>query len=302
MTDTAPRIAFIGFGEAGSLISEGLAGEGLTGMAAIDPALADSSRAWLVQKALANGVTLLRDPAELAGFDVVLVLVQPTAAVAVARAYAPHLGPQTVYVDMTSCGPVQKAEAGGVILAAGHRFVDAAMLGSVPMSRHRIPTVVAGPDAAAFVARMAPFGMAIRVIPGEIGSAAGVKIVRSILAKGIEALFAESLVIARRYGIEDEVLGSFAEFMDQHPMAEHAKRMLRAHVVHAARRADEVRMSVQTARDVGVEPLITQAIVDVLDRTTDSGIAARYGGKQPDSFAEALAGLDEAWGGGRAGS
>lgn len=291
-----PRIAFIGFGEAGSLIGEGLVQAGLKGLAALDPALADPSRAWLVERAKSAGIALLSDPADLARFDMVMVFVQPSAAVAVARAYADRLAPGALYADMTSCGPVQKAEAGQVVQAAGRRFVDAAMLGSVPVSRHRIPTVAAGPQAEDFATVMNGFGMDIRVVPGAIGSAAGIKIVRSILAKGIEALFSEALVVAHRYGIETEVLDSFAEFMDAHTLKAHAHRMLRAHVIHAGRRADEVRMSVQAVREAGMEPLITEAIVKVLDRTAQSGVAARYRGKQPDSYPEALEGLDVAIG------
>jgi len=290
------RLSLIGFGEAGSLIASGLAQEGLTGIAAIDPALADPSRAWLRETAADANIHLFDDAAELAEYDVVFVLVPPKVAIQVASQYAAKLRPGALYVDLTSCGPKQKQEVARVVAAAGRDFIDAAMVGSVPVSRHRIPVVACGPRAQEFHDLFTPYGMDIKVVEGEIGSAAGIKIVRSILAKGVEALFAEALVVARRYGIEDEVLGSFADFMDQHTMRAHAQRMLRAHIIHAGRRAEEVRMSVEAVRDAGIDPVLTQAIVDVLDRTAATGIAARYGGKQPATYEEALDALNGALG------
>jgi len=296
IAQSPPRLAIIGFGEAGSTIAMGLREAGITDIMAADPALKDPKRQWLRARAEAASIVIVDNVAAMAKADYVFSLVQPGLAQTVARDYAPHIGPGALYVDLTSCGPNQKIAAGDIVMGAGHDFVDAAMLGSVPVSGHRIQTVAAGPRAKEFAERFAPYGMNIEVVGERIGNAAAIKIVRSILAKGVEALFVEALVVARRYGIVDEVLTTFASFMDQHPTRAHAERMVKAHVIHAARRADEVRMSVETAKDAGIDPILTQAIVGVLERTAATGIADKYAGKQPGSFEEALRALDEAIG------
>jgi len=296
MSQPQPRVAIIGFGEAGSLFGDGLREAGLDHVAAIDPTLADPSRAWLVKKAQASGVVILSEPEQLRAYDVVLVLVPPAAAVSVAEEYGGHLSPEALYVDLTSCGPEQKQKIGAIIERHRGRFVEAAMLGSAPRSRHTIPTIAAGPWASSFAEIMTQYGMAIRVVPGAIGSAATIKVVRSILTKGIETLFAEAMLVAHRYQIEDEVLDTFANYMDKLPMREHVRENLCGHVVHAGRRAAEMRMSMDVVRAAGVEPLITTGIVAALDRTDKSGVAKRYAGVAPKEQAVALSDLDQALG------
>ncbi len=289
------RLAFIGFGEAAFSIASGLREAGLEGMAAFDVAAdREPFRTRIRQRAEQAGVTLLDSPEALAGAETVFVLVQPSASMAVAQSCAAHVSPAALYIDLTSLGPVDKAAVGAHVTAAGRRFVDAAILGSAPASRHRVPIVAAGPQAEEFARLFAPYGMEITPVGERFGAAAGIKIVRSVLAKGLEALYVEALIAARRMGVEAEVLQSFCAFLDARPALDTAAMLVRSHLPHAGRRADEMRMSRAAVLETGLDPLMTDAIVALMERTVASGVVDDSGGNQPPSLDAALTILDAA--------
>ncbi|MBN9062627.1 MAG: NAD(P)-dependent oxidoreductase [Rhizobiales bacterium] len=291
------RLGFIGFGEAATSIASGLAEAGFDGMAAFDIAAREEPhRSRLMEKAAAIGVTLLDDVKQIRDADVIFTLVQPGASLRAAEAAAPHIAPDATYVDLTSLGPKQKAAVGDFIARSGLHFVDGAILGSAPTSRHRVPIVAAGRRAADLARRFAPFGMDITPVGEKPGGAAGIKIVRSVLAKGLEALYVEALVAARRVGVEQEVLRSFCEFLDARPAYDTASLLVRSHIPHAGRRADEMRMSLESVAETGLAPVMTEAVLRLLERTAASGVAERFHHEQPSDFAGAVAALDEALG------
>lgn len=286
------RLAFVGFGEAAAFISAGLHGAGLGPMRAFDPALREAARAPLLrERAAAAQVQLRDDVAGLAGAAQVFALVQPAATVEAARGAAPHLAPGTLYVDLSSAAPEAKRAAAALITAAGARFVDGAIIGSAPTSGHRVPILASGPDAEAFAALFRPLGMDITPVDGGIGAAAGIKLVRSILAKGLEALYVEALLLAERMSITDAVLDTFCAFLDARPARDTAAMLVKSHVLHAVRRADEMRLSQDLARAADMASPMTDAVVARMDRTAATGVAAQFDGRQPQSLSHALAAL-----------
>ena len=55
---------------------------------------------------------------------------------------------------------------------------------------------------------MAALDMRPRVIGDKVGDASAIKMIRSVMIKGLEALTAECLLAARRAGVADAVLAS----------------------------------------------------------------------------------------------
>jgi 3-hydroxyisobutyrate dehydrogenase-like beta-hydroxyacid dehydrogenase len=227
--------------------------------------------------------------------DYVFAMVQPRVTEIAARDAAPHLRPGSIYVDFSSASPQRKQAAAALVRAQGADYVDAGIIGSVPSSGHRVPVVASGPAAAAFRDRFAPFGMDIALVGEEIGAAAGIKLIRSVLAKGLEALYVEALTAAQRAGVTEDVLGSFCAFLDARPARATAALLLQSHVVHAARRADEVRMSRDMLVEAGVAPLMTDAIIAVMDESAAAGLADKAGRRQPASLERALDLIERAW-------
>lgn len=289
----AIRLKFLGFGEAASLFAGGLAPAGIEGLAAYDVAVhGGAGEAILRERAAATGTTLMESRDGFADADWVFAMVQPSITEIAAREIAPHLRPGIVYVDFSSASPKRKQAASELIAASGAVYIDAGIIGSVPASAHRVPIVAAGDGAVTFRQVFTPLGMDITPVGDTIGAAAGIKLIRSVLAKGLEALYVEALVVAERSGVTAQVLDSFCAFLDARPAQATAALLVQSHIVHAARRADEVTMSRDMVLEAGVSPSMTDAIVEVMQRTARTGVADRIGRRQPESLEKALELLD----------
>ncbi len=287
-------VRFLGFGEAASLFAAGLARAGLNDLAAYDIAVhGGPGEALLRERAATTGTALMSDRAGFCDASWVFAMVQPGVAEQAARETAPYLRPGAFYVDFSSASPKRKQAAAASVTAHGGRYVDAGIIGSVPASGHRVPIFASGPDAATFRDVFAPYGMDITVAGDVVGAAAGIKLVRSVLAKGLEALYVEALVAARRSGVGDEVLDSFCAFLDARPAHATAALLLQSHVVHAARRAEEAAMSRDLVIEAGLDPVMTDAVIEIMRRTAATGAAGSADGRQPATMDDALAILDE---------
>ena len=134
--------------------------------------------------------------------------------------------------------------------------------------------LLAGPHAEAIAPRLAALGMRAPVAGAEVGAAAAIKMVRSVMIKGIEALTLECFLAAARAGVIDEVAASMK---NNYPGLDWAKVVpynLERMASHGERRAAEMEEVADTLRELGVEPLMTAATVK---RQRDMGQI----GKQP---------------------
>jgi 3-hydroxyisobutyrate dehydrogenase len=285
------RVAFIGFGQLGSAIARGLATQPGVRVFAYDPA----ADAPVRERAQAAGVRLLASPADLADTDIVLSTVTPLRALEAAQACAAALAPNAIYVDLNSLGPREKKAVAAAVAAVPRRFVDGAVLGAAA-DGFRVTIITSGADAADIATRLSAYGMRVRAVGIEPGQAASIKIVRSVLAKGLEALYVEALVAARRMGVEREVLATFCEFLDARPAAATAELLVTTHVKHAERRMHELDMSVAAVAETGLEPRLARAVRDVLAATAATDVAAKFDGEVPPNMDAALAALDESLG------
>ncbi len=266
-------IALIGFGEGGSAIARGLcAGDGWRGAArpgdnrprqviAIDTALDQDDRGRaLGAEARRLGVPITRDyTAALHEADLVISAVPGENALEAATAAAALLKPGALYLDLCTVTGRMAEENRAVIEAGGARYVDIAVMGSFFGHGHKAPMLLAGPDAEATAAWMKAQGFSVTVLGPKPGSASAVKMMRSVMLKGIEALAVESFVAARRQGVLEEVLGCFGD-LDLVPFRQYVTTLLATHVVHARRRWEEMALVERTLRETGVEPLMTRAI------------------------------------------
>ena len=133
-------------------------------------------------------------------------------------------------------------------------------------------------------------GFAATVLGPKPGSASSVKMLRSVLMMGVEALGVEAYVAAQRQGILKEVMGCMGD-VDAIGFANFVAMLVQTHTVHAQRRWEEMELVGQTLRETGVEPLMTEVIVRSHRRTVDAGIAPADGKVPP--LEEALAILSE---------
>jgi 3-hydroxyisobutyrate dehydrogenase len=296
----SPRvIALLGFGEAGSAIARGLCVEGgWRGTArpgdnaprrviAVDTALDKDARGTALGKA-ARALDVAIEgtyTAALSEADLVICAVQGEHALEAAAAAAPLLKKGAYFLDLCTVTGKMSDEDRAAIETGGGRYIDIAVMGGFFKQGIKAPMLVAGEDAEPMVAWMNANGFEARLLGPKPGSASSVKMLRSTLVKGIEALGVESLVAAQRQGILEEVLGCLGD-ADDMTMRGFITMLVQTHIVHAHRRWEEMGLVAQTLRETGVEPLMTEAIERSHRRTVDAAIAPADG--QVPSLEEAL--------------
>jgi 3-hydroxyisobutyrate dehydrogenase len=301
----SPRvIALLGFGEAGSAIARGLAAEGgWRGVArpgdnaprrliAIDTALDKDARGTALGKeARKLDVAIAADyTAALSEADLVICAVQGEFAIDAAKAAAPLLKKGAHYLDLCTVTGKMSDEDRAEIETGGGRYIDVAVMGGFFKQGIKAPMLVAGADVDPVVGWMNANGFDAKVLGPKPGSASAVKMLRSTLVKGLEALGVESLVAAQRQGILEEVLGCLGD-ADAMTFRGFVTMLVQTHIVHARRRWEEMGLVAQTLRETGVEPLMTETIEKSLRRSVDAQIAPADG--QVPSLEDALKILSE---------
>jgi len=249
-------IGLVGYGEVGRILAEDLRGAGYA-VLAYDRKLeaAPAEAAALRAHAAAHGVALAASHAELArGAELVISAVTASQAVAVAQACAPGLRAGTWVLDMNSASPGAKQRAAALVDAAGGRYVEGAVMTSVPPYRIRVPLLLGGPHAAALQPLLQALGFAPAFGSARLGTASATKMCRSVIIKGMEAMFIESLTAARAYGVEDQVLASLAETFPGIDWERQATYFFQRAIEHGRRRAEEMVESAATVREMGLEP------------------------------------------------
>jgi 3-hydroxyisobutyrate dehydrogenase-like beta-hydroxyacid dehydrogenase len=261
MPNAKPTICFIGFGEAGQAIASGLREAGAESMAAWDILFPVREGEKLRQAGEAIGVRCAGSAAEaVRGVDVVVSAVTAASSVEAAHSVKPHLARNPFFLDINSVSPGRKQETAR-LLGDAARYVDVAVLAPIHPARHQTPMLLAGPHTQEIAPVLGALGMRANVAGAEIGAAAAIKMVRSVMIKGIEALTLECFLAASRAGVVEEVAASMK---NNYPGLDWAKIVpynLERMAAHGERRAAEMEDSADTLRELGVEPLMTMATV-----------------------------------------
>ncbi|HEX5420210.1 MAG TPA: DUF1932 domain-containing protein, partial [Gammaproteobacteria bacterium] len=216
-------------------------------------------------------------------FSVVVVAADEEAAATAAQT----IEPDAFYADLNSVSPETKIRVGRWIEAAQARFVEIAVMSPIAPRGIRSPMLLGGKHAPAFIELMQCCDPDMRAISETIGTAAATKMCRSVMYKGLEALFLESMLAARRYGVDEAVLTSLAGTFEK-GWPETARYMVSRTLIHGRRRAEEMREAAKTVAEAGLEPLVTERIAEREDWAADA--SARLGSLNPveASLAELL--------------
>jgi 3-hydroxyisobutyrate dehydrogenase-like beta-hydroxyacid dehydrogenase len=261
MPTTSPAIAFIGFGEAGQAIAGGLADTGVSGMSAWDILFPQGAGDRLRRAGETIGVRCASDAADaVRGVDIVISAVTAASSVDAAQSIKPHLTGQPFFLDINSVSPGRKQET-AKLLGNTARYVDVAVLAPIYPARHQTPMLLAGPYAEAVAPILSVLSMRTSSAGDETGAAAAIKMVRSVMIKGIEALTLECFLAAARAGVVDEVATSMK---NNYPGLDWAKIVpynLERMANHGERRAAEMEEVVDTLRELGIEPMMASATV-----------------------------------------
>jgi 3-hydroxyisobutyrate dehydrogenase-like beta-hydroxyacid dehydrogenase len=258
------RLGFQGFGEAGRAIVQGLR----------LPAVAHD----LKPVAPEAGVEFV-GPQGL-GVGMIFCLVTADQAVVAAETAAPHLAPGALWLDGNSCSPGAKRRAATVIEAAGGRYVDLAIMAPIHPRLHRTPMLMSGPHVDAALDALDKLGMAAKRAGDRVGDASAIKMLRSVIVKGLEALTAESFLAARKAGVDQAVLASLQASDPGIDWLARGAYNLERMLVHGARRAVEMDEVAATLREFGLPDRMAQATA-----TWQAEIAALDLDPGPEDFA-----------------
>ena len=256
------EVGLIGFGEAGSTFA--LAGGWAARAHVFDSKTEDAAArdAMIASYADAHvlGARFLEDA--LSGVALVISLVTADQALAVAEAAAECIAPGTIYCDMNSVAPQTKQEAARKIEAAGGRYVDVAVMAPVRPAALSVPLLLSGGAAEEAAARLQVLGFTnVRVVGDAVGRASAIKMIRSVMVKGLEALTAECVLAAEAAGVRDEVLASLDASEKARPWGERADYNLERMLVHGLRRAAEMEEVVKTLEALGTGGAMTRGTV-----------------------------------------
>ena len=284
------KIGFIGFGEAAYNISLGLKGEGVTGIIAYDKMAGDPVMGPMVAGRAAEAEAALLDTAKEVAeqADVIFGAVPSSFALDVCDEIKDVLCEGKIYADVSASTPAVKEKIWEAVRDTGVKFVDAAMLGSLPKDKHQVPITASGNGADTLKEMMTPYGMKITTAGEKAGAASAIKLVRSIYMKGIASLMIEMLQAADAYDVSEEVVSSIAKSMDNIPFTSHLDRLVTGTAIHCHRRAAELKGSIAMLEEFGFSSVMTKAAKERMEDMEQFDFAARYVEKKPDGWNEII--------------
>ena len=286
MARNTPRLCFIGFGEAGQAFASGLRGAGVTTMAAWDILFPQPAGANLRAAGEEIGVRLGTSAADaITGSDVVIAAVTAASSLQAAEQAKPHLSGDQLYLDINSVSPGRK-QATAQHLGRSARYVDVAVMAPVHPARHQTPVLLAGPYAETVQSLMQELGMKPAIAGPEIGQAAAIKMVRSVMIKGMEALTQECFLAATRAGVEPQIVASLSKSFPGLDWPKIIAYNLERMANHGTRRAAEMEEVADTLRELGIDPHMASATVQrqrqmgALGKSADVQAAIAQGGSE----------------------
>lgn len=256
-----PAIAIVGFGEAGQAFGKGLHGHA-SSVTTFDILFEDKSKSEpLLNAANEGGVFAVMTLSEaVAKADIIFSLVTAGSARTVAKIVSALIHSNQIFFDLNSISPSEKVAGAALINEANARYVEGAIMAPVAPAGYQTQILAAGPMAGDLVEILAPLGMKIEVAGPEYGAASAIKLCRSVVVKGFEAIVVEAVIAARKYGADQVVLESLAKTYPGIDWPEQTAYVFNRVMQHGKRRSEEMWEASTAMRDIGLEPLMSDAI------------------------------------------
>ena len=191
--------------------------------------------------------------------DVVFSTVTADQSAIVAKSASKLMRADTYFLDLNSCAPSTKRLSAKLMREKMIRYVDVAVMEPVYPKRHKVPLLISGDWSKEAMTFFDIFSMHCRIIEGEVGKASSIKMVRSIMVKGLEALTAECTLAAFAADVVDEV---FPSLLDGHPRIDILARAtynFERSMRHGKRRAAEMDEVAKMVADLGLPNTLAQA-------------------------------------------
>ena len=279
------HVGLVGYGEVGRILAEDLRKQDVA-ITAYDLKLGNDQAGPLRDHAAVHGVALAASHADLAAkADFIVSAVTASQAVAVAQACAPAVKKGAWFLDVNSASPGAKRRAAELIDGNGGRYVEGAVMTSIPPYRIKVPLLLGGAGAGELAQLLVALGFNAKVASKELGVASAVKMCRSVMIKGLEAMVIESFTTARAYGVEDAVVASLKETYPGIDWERQGAYFFQRVIEHGRRRSEEVREVAETVREIGLTPWSAQGTAERQAWVADLADEGLFGPKGTAAFA-----------------
>jgi 3-hydroxyisobutyrate dehydrogenase-like beta-hydroxyacid dehydrogenase len=276
-------IGFIGFGEVAAHLSGALHKHGAE-LAVYDVMLEQPRFTERLKARAADTPVMFLPLAEmLARSEIVLSTVTTDVALEAAQACASHLDGNHIFVDLNATSPAIKRAIAAALSPSGASFVEGAILGAIAVTGAQTRILVCGHKGANVADTLTRLGLNVAFYGDEIGRASTFKLLRSIFSKGMEALLLESMLAARRAGVGEDVWREIVATLDERSFAEIGGNWMRTHGAAHARRYHEMVQVETLVRELGIDPLVTQATTAFFQRSTQLELSKACHGKPADT-------------------
>ena len=189
------------------------------------------------------------------------------------------------FLDFNSASPGAKIRAAALIDGAGGRYVEAAVMTSIPPYRIKVPLLLGGTNAAPLIGALDVLGFSAKLSSERLGVASATKMCRSVMIKGLEAMVIESFTAARAYGVEDAVLASLRETFPGIDWEKQGAYFFQRVIEHGRRRSEEVGEVAQTVREAGLTPWSADGTAQRQAWMADLADAGLFGERNAAGFA-----------------
>jgi 3-hydroxyisobutyrate dehydrogenase-like beta-hydroxyacid dehydrogenase len=277
MSSVPIRLGLLGYGEAANRLARDFSQAGFRDIVAYSRSGAKAQPGDPVhQRAQAAGVKLVKTAGTLAKkSDVIIALTPSKSALPALKKIRKHLRPDHLYIDASS-NSAHNMEQAAALVGDSVKFVDAAIMGPVDLMGLKVPFVASGPHAAEFRDRLTPHGMVISVVGSKPGDASAMKLIRSILFKGLAMLLLETMEAAQRRNILGEVIEDASATFVEIPFQKIIKRYIGGTAVHCERRIHEMQDCLELLQDMGSADRATRTTIATLRDMVKMGMPKKF--------------------------
>lgn len=271
------NVTIIGLGEAGPVFGKQMRSAGFT-VVAWDKLQADASTAQQqIERTRFFGITPANSIMDaVSSADLIISTVTASQALLAAAQAAKGLRAGSYWLDLNSVSPSTKQAIHDVVSNKGVLFTEGVAMDTVPSKGAQVPILLCGPESQSISLLLNGVGLNTRSVSHSLGTASAIKLLRSIIIKGMEALFAESMEAAGMVDVQDEVIASLKATypgIDWHAVAGY--QLSRA-TLHAERRAAEMQEAAKFVQRLHVEPIMASAIAERQQDLSDRDVASNY--------------------------
>lgn len=285
------NLGIIGFGEAGYYLTSQFKENTVRGYA-FDSAVIDRSpRAdAVVQHAAENGIELVQSLAELAEkCEMIFCLTSAASAPKIAEQMAPLMREGSIYADLNSTSPKTKEIIAAHFSGSKGNFIEAAVMNAVPAKKTQVPILICGENCQQIAERLNETGMNVKALVGAaIGTASATKMLKSVLSKGVIALFTEAALVTEKYGLTETVFQSLWNTMNNMTYEKFCHYVVTQAAYHNERLAKEMGEALATLNELDENSIMTQAAKRKFEWLHEKGFDS-YFVERPNTYDEVIA-------------